>query len=563
MVDFGNRLPGTASHDAFCDWLEEELVEAGLDLLPCDQYEFTRWEAERIGLEILGGPAPRPVDVATAFVRSKETGPAGVEGPLVYGGTLPALSITGTDPEALQAALERYPQDVEGWAAGLRGRVGGSLEGSVLVVDVPAPTPLIVGVFLPLSTYRHWPGHSDAEWAQADYKRPWLGPWPPLAAFAAQGARAVVLIADGSYQLFEGNFSPHTGGFQPIPGLVVDRDTGRTLRNQAGSRPKARLTLVAPAVKTHVRSVTAVLPGRSDETIIVDTHTDGQNAIEENGAVAALQIARHYASLPADRRLERTLVIGLWPSHMTEEIPQADGWMAAHADLVERAAAAVTIEHLGCPEYNDTVHGGYRPTGFPESYGLWTTLGAYNDLAIAALKKADLHRHAILEPVGTTVGVYFHLGGVPHMGGIAGPTYLLVVSENGEMDKVDFELAARQTEFYADVIRRLDGVSAAALRRGDPTLGAGRVLSSDPGKQVECGPRARAGVGNPRRTRRRDQPSATRRRQARGGGEQAPAGRGGGESMPFTGFRALALAALGLGVGGAGAALRRAVTRRG
>jgi hypothetical protein len=34
------------------------------------------------------------------------------------------------------------------------------------------------------------------------------------------------------------------------------------------------------------------------QVVLVDTHTDGQNFIEENGCMAVLQLARHFASLP-------------------------------------------------------------------------------------------------------------------------------------------------------------------------------------------------------------------------------------------------------------------------
>ena len=60
---------------------------------------------------------------------------------------------------------------------------------------------------------------------------------------------------------------------------------------------------------------------------------------------------------------------------------------------------------------------------------------------------------------------------MPHISGIAGPTYLLNVTANGEMDKFDADLAARQIGFYADVVRRLDAVDRAALTGDDPTLG--------------------------------------------------------------------------------------------
>ena len=89
---------------------------------------------------------------------------------------------------------------------------------------------------------------------------------------------------------------------------------------------------------------------------------------------------------------------------------------------------------------------------------------------------------------GITVGGVFHVVGVPHVGGIAGPTYLLVVSKNGEMDKLDAELAVRQTAFYADVIRRLAGADAAELRSGDPTLGTSPLPTEDESRPVQCGP---------------------------------------------------------------------------
>ena len=200
MVDFGPRLPGYAEHDHFCDWLEEQFVGAGLDLIPCDEYEYDRWRPRRFGLDVLGGPRPERIRVATSFVRAKATPDEGVVGPLVLDD-------------------------------------GGPAPGSVLLVDLTATTPT--------------PG----------YKRLWRGPWPDLQPYADRGAAAVVFVVNTSFEELAGNWSPHTGPFQPIPALVVDRDTGRTLRERAAGRPPVRLTLRAPVRKTRVRSITAVLPG--------------------------------------------------------------------------------------------------------------------------------------------------------------------------------------------------------------------------------------------------------------------------------------------------------------
>ena len=49
----------------------------------------------------------------------------------------------------------------------------------------------------------------------------------------------------------------------------------------------------------------------------------------------------------------------------------------------------------------------------------------------------------------------------------------LTISGNGDMDKLDPSLAARQIAFLADLATRLDPIPAAQLLQGDPTLGAG------------------------------------------------------------------------------------------
>src|SRR4029077_15947570 len=162
------------------------------------------------------------------------------------------------------------------------------------------------------------------------------------------------------------------------------------------------------------------------------------------------------------------------PGHKTGRvgIEAPRGWILKHPELIANAVGAVSIEHLGATEWVDDDHG-FRPTGEIEIYGIWTTQGAMlEQVAHPALVESGLPRHALLKPpVQVTAGRAFHWLGVPHVSGIAGPTYLLKVTDNGEMDKFDAELAAQQIGFYADVVRRLDTADRAALYHGDPTLG--------------------------------------------------------------------------------------------
>jgi hypothetical protein len=206
-----------------------------------------------------------------------------------------------------------------------------------------------------------------------------------------------------------------------------------------------------------------------------------------------VQLARHFASLPRPKRLKRTLVFAAWPGHMTADLPQAQGWIDAHPDIVKRAAAALTVEHLGCSEWNDTLERGYHATGQPETFAVWTTQGKMFELTRDSAVAHRLPRTALLRPPAQFgVGAAFQSAGIPQIGAIAGPEYLLTVAPDGDMDKLDERLAARQIAWLADLTRRLDAVPAAELRSGDPTLGtpgAGSAGPSPKPRRRRCGPR--------------------------------------------------------------------------
>jgi hypothetical protein len=472
MVRFGPRLTASEAHANYINWLEEEFTRAGLQTLPRDNCVTNRWLVGQSKLSILDGSAAGPVKVGTYYPRSQATPAGGVSGPLVYGGAAPAPSLNAGDLGTLDAAVERYPGEIASWASGLSGTLGGA-RGSILLVDLPQPIPLTAAAFLPIATFLNWPGHTIADWTTTDYKRLWIEPGLgiPLSPFQELGAAGVVFILDASYEALAGGYLPFTHGFEPLPALYVDRDTGRELRAQASARPQANLTLTASLAPSPTQAITAVLPGASDEAIIFNTHTDGQGFVEENAGAAFVHLARYFASLPAAKRLRRTLVFAAWPGHMVADLPQTKGWIEAHPDLVARAAAALTVEHLGCTEWIDTASG-YQATGEAELFGVWTTQGKMLEVTRECVVDHELPRTALLRPpVQFGVGAAFQEAGVPQIGAIAGPEYLLTVARNGDIDKLDANLAARQIAWIADLATRLDKLPAAELREGDPTLG--------------------------------------------------------------------------------------------
>ncbi|WP_454798295.1 hypothetical protein [Novosphingobium lindaniclasticum] len=458
MVDFGPRLPGNANHLRFVDWLGRELTAAGLQPGPCEAYAYRRWEPKRWGLDLIEGTARRAVANVAYFVRSQPTGPEGVTGPLVHAGEL------GPDG----------PADLPEFA-----------KGSVLVFEAHLPRMALSSIVHP--HFIHLRGESAADVLDTNYHRLWTMPSFQMDDLAARGAAGVAIILDASSAMIAGNFSPHASPYKAkVPALFVGQDQGEALRAAARAGRSAHLTLDAEWVEGLVPQITAILPGKSEEVVIVDTHTDGQNFIEENGCMAVLQLARHFASLPEAQRLRRTLVFAGWPGHMSGDMPEAPGWALAHPDLMKRAAAAFTIEHLGASEWADVPGKGYAATGHNEYMNWPATAGPLTEQIVAGIRRHDLLRHAVEQGPGYTTGRVFHNSGIPHVACISGPNYLLGIAPNGHMDKLDADLAARQTAMIAETIKATDRFSLAELKGGDASLGADPVSGPDTARRAAC-----------------------------------------------------------------------------
>src|SRR5581483_7724757 len=137
--------------------------------------------------------------------------------------------------------------------------------------------------------------------------------------------------------------------------------TGSDLARRAAAGASARLVLTAEITAgAATETIWGILPGSggSGEAIIVNTHTDGPNAYEENGALGLLALARHFATVEHRRDLCFVMVTGHFQlPQFTRPIPNArpevgsdatSVWMADHPDVFKRAVAGVTVEHLGC-----------------------------------------------------------------------------------------------------------------------------------------------------------------------------------------------------------------------
>ena len=478
MVALGPRLTGSAAHNAWIDQLEEDWTDAGV-AVSRDHFTFPRWLARSWSLKVLDGPGAGPIPISSYFPYTAPTSARGVTAPMVYVGPVPLPSIPGNPLDLVsdRGALERWQQQL---ATDLRAQlaaVPGGISGKLVLLEAPVP-PLAAGDFTPFVTYTSEPNElktgSDI-WN--DYKRIWIvGAFIQYVLDIVEQAGPVgaVFVLDASARNAAGQYTPYAQPQFSVPAVYVDRDTGARLRALARGTPKVNLVLTAEvSPKAPSDSLVGIMPGdgSTDEVVILNTHTDGQNAFEENGGIALTAMARYFEALGRAAR-KRTLVFSAFTGHFGPSLPQAQGFVDNHPDLIKRAAASVTVEHFGATEWLDNARG-YHPTGQMEIGAAWHSQSGIAVPLVESLRANGFYRTSALRPIGdymVAVGGPFHRAGVPTISYIAGPNYLVDLDPNNHLDKLDTKWFATELRWFADIIQRLDSIPKAALQAGDAAV---------------------------------------------------------------------------------------------
>lgn len=436
MAKLGPKYTGNPAHAQFVDFLATELKSAGLEIAR-EHYTFPRWEARRWELSILpASEKPFRAPVTSYFPYSGQTPASGVTGELVFAGSHPSFHL----------------QD---------------LQGKIALIDFACNTRKFGEI------YEAWGLHpSDAAFPSSI--RPARGAVNDLTQFQKAGAIGVVLAwTDVSDANAADQYTPFSRPPQNIPGLYVGRETGSQLRSHAARGAKATLILEAATIPdSPTDTVIATLPGSADETIIVNTHTDGPNATEENGGLGIVALAKYFSRLPRRER-NRTLAFPLTTGHFAGPwVPSIRGVIAKYPDLIKKAVAALTVEHLGCKEWMDDASFHYRATGENEWSVAITENKSTAEALLEALKDSASRRTAVVNPVhGGWLGEGASLAraGIPTIGYIPQPNYLLAGPADGCIEKLSAELLYSQIQDFAKVIHLLDIAPATRFKKSAGT----------------------------------------------------------------------------------------------
>lgn len=258
-----------------------------------------------------------------------------------------------------------------------------------------------------------------------------------------------------------------------IPGFWITAKEGQRLRKQLNNGEKnAHIVFEGSRKAVEARSVVGFLPGKSKETIMVQSHHDSvfQGAVEDGSGVASvLAQAQYYAAQPADSR-EKTMMFVTFDTHFT-------GYQA-HMAFVDKyivkketpykIVANITLEHIG----KQAVIG---PDGQLEVKDQSELRGIMNNFGVPmkaimsnAIVKNDLRRTALLQGnlLCMTAGIptdasFVCKQGVPTASLIAGPVYLY--DEADTLDKVDRKSLVPVTKTFIDIIDAIDTMPAALL----------------------------------------------------------------------------------------------------
>jgi hypothetical protein len=258
-------------------------------------------------------------------------------------------------------------------------------------------------------------------------------------------------------------------GTDALPSLWVVPTTGKKLRAIAEAGTPVTLTVEANiAQNTPTRTIVATLPGATEESIILWTHTDGPNALQENGGMAVLNMIRYFSKLPKESR-KRTLVVVMPEGHFAEQYVPTSAWIRERPEICQKAVALVAAEHLGGKEYlSDPIANTYTASGKHEVAFAFCPTTPMQAAAKKAVADQPLGREVVLgtDQYSFTPGIAaWKQVKVPTFAYISIPSYLMADGPNGHIDKLDPKLYHEQVKMLIRLVHGLDATPASALKQ--------------------------------------------------------------------------------------------------
>lgn len=260
-----------------------------------------------------------------------------------------------------------------------------------------------------------------------------------------------------------GQYLPFTFDFVGVPAVFVSGASSEAVVAAARERRSASLSLAGRVVlNSPSRTLWAVVEGTAfpGETVLISTHTDGPNVVEENGYIALLQLAQDVMTT----RPRRTHVFVFTTGHLripafTKHGQATRRWLDDHRELWDgqpnhqKAVVSLTPEHLGAVQYQDDAEAGrYFPTGKTEPEILYANSRELDELTRSLWKGANASFTRVSRPIPVLQfgeGAAMSANRIPNIALCTAPLYLLAEWKLGnERALVDMDALNRQVESF-------------------------------------------------------------------------------------------------------------------
>src|SRR4051812_4897104 len=456
VAKLGARPTGSRAHALYIAWIRKQLrTVPGLTTSDLS-YRINRWSASKTTLELRVGGKTRRLAVAGPVPYSRPTGRHGVSAPLAF---VPA----GTAIDTANAA------------------------GKIVVREAPAGSIQQALFLLPVVSWMTYDPNHTIDPA-ANFKGDFIAYLERIADLkdaAAAGAKGIVFVKPLPRRQIKGHYEPYEGLPWGVPGAFLGADQGKRISDAiaAGKHPTARLTVKARFKHVKTPTVLATLPGAGPQRLVIDSHTDGTNAAEDNGPVAMVAMARYFAKLPQACR-PRTLEFAFSTAHFYQRVHSPDtrdGGAEQLAQKLDRdydkgtVSAVVVLEHLGAIDYEEVdrkTGPGVRlaPNGLRAIQFVGVTpspplVKAVNDV----VSSYDMQRTILLQgsdAPGSTVPMHCSFGGegtpyerhlLPTVGVIAAPQSLYDPAFG--LEGIDFGVMHDEMLGWTELINRMGTMS--------------------------------------------------------------------------------------------------------
>jgi hypothetical protein len=433
---YGWRMPGTRSDHQASAFLEQEFREAGLQQVRREAVSIPVHFPEYWSLTLQANGTSE--EIPCSFIRyAAGTPPEGVSGNLVFAGR-------GSKEEFQAKARE--------------------VAGHIAVVELYSDGYRINYGNPPIWTYdpnRTLAGDMYSETYPVDNQ--------PAAIENARLAGAIGLVCILTFRSGEACVQYHgpKNGNRVITALSVSPSSGEQIKNLLAVGP-VRATLVLtenpgtppPGGPTRfgtwgvTHNVYGVLPGTTDEVVVMMSHHDGGAVNEASGPAVLVAIAHYFAQLKEKRR--KTLMFFVIGSHFGLRPPllqQARGL----AEVRDRIACVLNVEMIA-RQYK-LLNGRYVATGLaaPTMWGVRNANPRLVNLVQEAVSTHDLDRSYISDRLlgeGATIA---------NEGGIANIIESIALnaqqfSLDDRPETVNKEMLGPMACAYSDMIERLDAV---------------------------------------------------------------------------------------------------------